>query len=329
MNILIIRVGRAGDIVMLTPAIRAVLDKWPEASLHILTSPDGKRVLNGFDKKISRLVIFDRKGLKGVFAKREVRKQLEEYQYDKVFCFELNPVFLQLVDKENSEVHAIQTTTSVTNYAERCLRVVLPQEDLSKRWLTLPVTNEGKRLAQQQLLEKEIRDDDFVVGLHPSFSALRKFSFRNQATRSQKGWPAESFARLSQLIDEYAQSEKKRIFIVMDLVPEDRELGETIVKASGNKAILFIPPLNFERYKAFLQRVNLLVSPDTGPMHIAAAVGTNLVALFAGHDPRDCGPYVPDDQYQVLQAEKMPQPELGLAAIAPEKVFEACRKYLP
>lgn len=131
------------------------------------------------------------------------------------------------------------------------------------------------------------------------------------------------------MIADYAETHSKRIFVIMDLVPEDRELGEIIVRLSGNRAILFIPPLNFERYKALLQRMNLLVSPDTGPMHIAAAVGTSLVALFAGHDPRDCGPYVPDSQFRVLRAEDMSHPEQGLAAITSETVFNACKVFLP
>ena len=128
---------------------------------------------------------------------------------------------------------------------------------------------------------------------------------------------------------DYAEAKSKRIFIIMDLMPEDRQLGERIVCLSNGRVIMFIPPLNFERYKALLQRMNLLISPDTGPMHIAAAVGTNLLALFAGHDPRDCGPYVPDSQFKVLCAEEMAQPELGLAAISAEKVFEACKTFLP
>lgn len=184
-------------------------------------------------------------------------------------------------------------------------------------------------MARQQLQQNGITDDDFVLGLHPSFSSLRKLSFRNRGTRSQKGWPAEYFANLASMLANYAEVQGKRIFIIMDLVPEDRELGESIVRLSGGKVILFIPPLNFERYKALLQRMDLLVSPDTGPMHIAAAVGTQLVALFAGHDPRDCGPYVPEDQFRVLRAEDTSGPELGLAAILPEAVFEACKTFLP
>jgi hypothetical protein len=59
-------------------------------------------------------------------------------------------------------------------------------------------------------------------------------------------------------------------------------------------------------------------------MHIAAAVGTPLVALFSHMSPRDCGPYVPAGNYTALRAEDTGHPELGLAAISPESVFSAC-----
>lgn len=329
MKILAIRVGRAGDIVMVTPALRAILDKWPDAELHVVTSPDGKRVLKGFHERLSRLIIYQRKGLKGLLEKNRVRKEINQTSYDKVFCFELNPGFLKLVEQQKAELEQITEAATVTNYARRCLQVVCDDTEINNRWLYLPVTDEARSLAKQQLQDKDITDDDFVVGLHPSFSALRKFSFRNRDTRNQKGWPAENFAALARMLSNYGQTCKKRVYVVMDLVPEDRELGEKIVQLSDNKAVLFIPPLNFERYKALLQRMDLLVSPDTGPMHIAAAVGTRLVALFAGHDPRDCGPYVPDEQFTVLRAEDMAEPDQGLAALKPETVFEVCKKYLP
>ena len=328
MKILAVRVGRAGDIVMVTAALQAMLDKWPEAELHVLTSPDGKRVLKDFHERLTRLIIYQRKGLKGLLEKGRIKRQINKTVYDKIFCFELNKSFLKLLDRQPAKIKQIQQQSSVTNYAERCLKVVCQADEIVDRWLYLPVTDEGKRLAQQQLQQRQIGDDDFVIGLHPSFSALRKLSFRNRDTRSQKGWPAEHFAKLACMIAEYAEAQSRRIFVIMDLVPEDRSLGESIVSLSGGRAVLFIPPLNFERYKALLQRMDILVSPDTGPMHIAAAVGTPLVALFAGHDPRDCGPYVPDSQFKILRAEEMAQPELGLAAISPEVVFEACKGFM-
>ena len=75
--------------------------------------------------------------------------------------------------------------------------------------------------------------------------------------------------------------------------------------------------------------MNLLIAPDTGPAHIAAAVDTNLIALFSGHNPNDCAPYTSTDKLRVLRAENMQNPELGLAAISVEDVFQASKAFLP
>ena len=115
----------------------------------------------------------------------------------------------------------------------------------------------------------------------------------------------------------------------MDLLPEEKELGQKIVNASNDTITLLIPPPNFERYKATLSRMNFLIAPDTGPAHIAAAVGTNLVALFSGHNPNDCAPYTAMNKLKILRAEDCQHPELGLAAISAEDVFQASSAFLP
>ena len=59
-------------------------------------------------------------------------------------------------------------------------------------------------------------------------------------------------------------------------------------------------------------------------MHIAAAVGTDLVALFAVHNPRRYGPYTDPARYRTLRAEDAGgAPGQGLGALEPEIVFEA------
>ena len=75
--------------------------------------------------------------------------------------------------------------------------------------------------------------------------------------------------------------------------------------------------------------MKLLIAPDTGPAHIAAAVGTNLIALFSGHNPSDCAPYTSMNKLSVLRAEDCQHPENGLAAISAEDVFQASKKFLP
>lgn len=64
-------------------------------------------------------------------------------------------------------------------------------------------------------------------------------------------------------------------------------------------------------------------------MHVAAAVGTPVVALFAGKDPNDCGPYGDPLRCRVLRAEdEAAGRNRGLAAIPVERVVEACADLL-
>jgi ADP-heptose:LPS heptosyltransferase len=64
-------------------------------------------------------------------------------------------------------------------------------------------------------------------------------------------------------------------------------------------------------------------------MHIAAAVNTNIIALFVDWDPVDCGPFMDNEYYVVLRAEDQQSIETGLKAIKPEMVLNACIKFLP
>lgn len=75
--------------------------------------------------------------------------------------------------------------------------------------------------------------------------------------------------------------------------------------------------------------MNLLVSANTAPMHIAAAVNTPVVALFDGLLPEDCGPFMPSEQYTVLRAEETGKTEAGIAAITPESVLDVAPPYFP
>jgi heptosyltransferase I len=330
-KILAVRVGRAGDVVMVTPALRALLKNYPDAELHVLTAPDGKRILNGFDPRLTRLHIYDRKKLNAFMMRREIRKQIMQEGYDQIYSFELHPGYLKFWHGVQAEVFQITQEEQHLNYSLRCLNVVRKGADrnIDNEWVNLPVQETGRAMAEAMLVEAGITAENFVVAMHPSFSGLRKASFRSKKAHYLRQWPVESFGRLAQLLTEYASQAGLQLKIIMDLLPDERELGEAIVQASNHSVTLLTPVPNFERYKAVLQRANLLVTPNTGPMHIGGAVGTNMVALFSGLSPDDCGPYVSADQYTALRAEDTDKAELGIAAITPGSVFEACKNFLP
>lgn len=327
-KILAIRVGRSGDIVMITAALKALLKKYPDADIDVLTSPDGKRLLTGFDRRLHITYVHERKALFEYFKRREIIKNIAKQAYDCVYCFELNPSFSQFYRYISAEIFQLQQTDRLMNYAERCLELVSGKVESGSEhdWIWLPVTEAGRDKAKEILREVDINPNTIVVGFHPSFSGLRKSWVRSLGHREEKAWPEENFGVLAVELDKYAQENGLDLVVIMDLVEEDRALGERIVKASHGVVKMLIPPLNFDRYKATLERMNVLVVPNTGPMHIAGAVGTNLVALFGHLNPVDSGPYV--DEHKATLLTSAGSESAGVAGISIQQVFEACKPYL-
>lgn len=327
-RILVVRVGRAGDMVMITPALRAILEKHSEAEVHLLTSPDGRRVLRGFDQRVTHTLIYERHDLGGLLQRRRLKRELAGGGYTHVYCFETNSSYHALLNGLPAEQFILAPTVEPVPFPQRCLALVT-QPPPPGQWSWLPLTDTGRAAARAMLASAGIHDDDFVVGLHPSFSALGKLAVRGRDVRRRKTWPLASFARAAVLLAEYGARQGLRLRMICDLLPEERALGRELVERSRGAVTLFTEPPDFERYKATIARMNVLITPDTGPMHVAAAFGTPLVALFSGRDPRDCGPYTDPARYIVLRSEETEQPELGLAALSPVVVFAAAAMFLP
>jgi heptosyltransferase-1 len=329
-QILVIRVGRAGDMVMITPALLAIIDNYPEHEVHILTSQDGKRVLSGFDSSITKIYIFQKKRVQTILARRKQLNDIQKTGYEYIFNFELKPSYKRLYKSLNAKVFELDESEPKLNYAKRCLNVVQKsiENEISNYWDWLPVTDDGVEKARIQLSGNGIYDTDFVVGIHPSFSGSKKGLFSNKNRNYMREWPVEYFAELINMLAKYSDENNLNIKIVIDLLPDEKVIGERIVEDVGDNLVLYTMKPDFQRYKALIKRMNLLITPDTGPMHIAAALGTKIVCLFSGKSPEDCGPYIDPTDYIALVAENY-DAEVGLQAIKPEHVFDACKRFLP
>ncbi|MDH5570980.1 MAG: hypothetical protein OEY89_04385 [Gammaproteobacteria bacterium] len=330
-KILVIRVGRAGDIVMITAALSSIFKNYPVAEVDVLSGIDGKRVLKNFHPNLGNIYIYNRKDGLSFVKKRKLINEFSNNNYELVFNFELNPSFREFYTQLNADIYEIDQSEPHLHYSQRCINVVACalKNKVEQEWAYLPVSDEGRKKARDLLQGSGVTDSSFVIGIHPSFSGLKKSFFRNKSQNYLREWPAENFAKVAVLINEYAQSKGIDSKIVMDLLPEENELGERIVKASNGVVILFTPTPDFERYKAMIERMDMLLVPNTGPMHIAAAVNTKMITLFSGLKVEDCGPFMPAEKFIALKSEDCNKPELGISAITPEQVFESCKNFLP
>ncbi len=320
-----------GDVVMITPALRALLDAFDTAEFHLLTSVEGRRVLEGFDSRIRRTLVYDRKPLRGLVARRRIRSALERIPYTHAFVFESGVHYHDLLRDVADSVHLLGAREGPVHYARHCLDLVAAGTGraVGDGWAELPVHEEGKRRAAALMRTAGIDDATVVVGLHPtSWLLTRARRFVHRRLLAHRVWPAESFAALASTIHRWAADHSMRLRLVVDVLPEERRFGEAIRDLSGGVVTLFSASPDFERYKGVLRRMDLLVTIDTGPMHIAAALDTPLVCLFSDKSPLDCGPYMPPERHAVLRSEDAATPERGMAAIAAADVFEACLPFL-
>jgi ADP-heptose:LPS heptosyltransferase len=105
-----------------------------------------------------------------------------------------------------------------------------------------------------------------------------------------KRWPAERFAALAQ-----ALHRRHGLVSIVTWGPSERPLAEAIVAASAGTARVS-PETGIGDLAAVMRGASLVVSGDTGPLHIAAAVGAPLVGLYGPTWPERNGPWNPEDQ---------------------------------
>ncbi|KTC99326.1 glycosyltransferase family 9 protein [Legionella erythra] len=318
MNILLVRIGRLGDIVMILPAVKEIQRLYPKATIHVVTSPDGIRLLKAFGLNPGTMVQYKNNILSRLWELYKVRRFIRRQPFDVVYCFERKKRTLSWLP---APAKIIEPSHELQHYAWRCLTLVTasPEQDYKRHYL--PVNPQKIPPLHAFLSTQGIACDTILIGLHPTYSGFNKWG-KGKESRHRL-WPWQHFAKLALMLADYGKKNGMDIKVVMDLLPEERRLGEQIQAASQGRAVLLPTEPDFQRYLCFLQRLNVLVVANTGVMHLAAALNTPLVALFSELHPGDCGPYMPEERFNVLRAEDTANPERGLEAIAVEAVFDA------
>jgi heptosyltransferase-1 len=146
-----------------------------------------------------------------------------------------------------------------------------------------------------------------------------------------KRWPVEYF---SQLVSLLAKKFPVTRFAILGSA-EDRPLGEIIFRAEPARCLNLCGEISLPEMIEWIRLCDLMITNDTGPMHVAAALGKPLVALFGPTEPRRTGPYGQLENVLRIELPCSPclksfctwkNPNECLNAISPATVFErVCR----
>lgn len=329
MRILVLRVGRLGDMVMVAPAIRYLLDQHPDAEMTLVTSPDGRRLFGDFDPRLDEIWVFRTSNPGRRLSRMVLRLWLRHRHFGKKYCLETD-------ERHHSILASVPGETVLfddkkpdlpTHYSAQCLQLV-GSRDFSPSSVStpvFPVSNAGHEKAELQLASAGIQKNNLIIGLHPGFSARQGWGRRK--TKHAKSWPIERWAELGRRLSDLGQKQNRRIRLIADLLPSDKTLGRRLAELGAGDITVFLEKPDFERYKALLARIDILVSPDSGPMHLASSLNTAVVALFSGNNPLCCGPFVNPDTHSIVSTIPLEHPD-GIAALTVEQVYGTCVKQL-
>jgi len=295
MKILAVRVGRVGDTVMMTPALTALLQYYPDADITLLVSPVGKALLKDFHGNIKNIWTWNRSGLlKPTIDKNNILKKLEQSHFDKIICFDTSPRIGGLFKNVDTDFQQYTGSTEFKHCAKAYLDFVAEvcNKEVVNTYNYLPVKQKDHDSVDDELQKHGISKDDRLLMIHPTFSGYSRFSIRKRQAKLRKLWSPQNYGKLVQKIIQSQSGTSTPIKVFMVLLPDEISYGEKIVRESSNNILLLQSESTFERYKAMIARADVLLTPDSGPMHMASALGTKVVAFFSMKDPGDCGPYM-------------------------------------
>ena len=314
-RILFIAEGQLGDLLLLTPALRAVKSRFPSSSVSVLVVERHKEVeipsgqfadLNatpgeressvlGTNKNVDELLIVNRlalrsfHGLKRIKAELAIGRSLRRRKFDAAICTFPEDRFALWafasgarvrVGQNKQSLHRLLTHKADIEKASKgvleyyCALAMAVGAEIVSHTTEYEIPESSKRWADEFLRANALEDKRRIVAIHPG------------ATGNYKIWPPERYAALIGYLDDRQDTR-----IVLCRGDQDESIIEAI------KQIIRCPVVEVEtggdvgRFAAVLQRCALCISNDSGPRHLAVAVGTPTLAFFRQHHDREWGIY--------------------------------------
>ena len=319
MNILLQRIGRLGDMVMILPALKELKRLYPQAHFYFITGTDGIRLLKLIGIPKENIWVYRQSLWWRWFDRLTLQRYLKQMPFHKIYSFECSRKKSALLP---STAYLIDNKPSTLHYAARALSLVNPSFDVSSTSHYLPLPTDALNDPLNDLFKQhQITPTTILVGFHPTFSGWNRLG--NKQDKKHRLWPRTHFAALALKLSHYAKERGLDLKIIINVLDEELFIAQDIINLSKGAVRLIPNVISFEQYLALLQRLQLMIVANTGVLHLTAALNTPMVALFSGGDPEDCGPYMPKDKFTVLRAEDTAHPDLGLAALTVDQVFDA------
>jgi len=312
-NILVIDFGQLGDVVLSLPALRAIRERFPQARITVAVGKPGAEVVNlsGYAHAtlvVDRVALRDGPKLVSIIRIAKFVKEVRRAKFD--FVIDLHSLsetnllgFLSGAPKRLYSRRPGRSLDYLANFdprppveedhkkkhlIDRYLDVLLPLGIKDADRLPRLRTRAEDIAAIDKLLKKEKAEIGApLIGLFPGAGHL------------SRRWPLERFAELA---DYLTRNDGVRVIVFAG--PEERALVPQMRRLFPPSALVF-DKLTISQLAAAQARLAVFVANDTGPMHIAAAVGTPVVLLLDRRAPES---YLPlGEHHRIIYSSTIPE----------------------
>jgi heptosyltransferase-1 len=346
-RLLVVRLGAMGDILHALPAVTALRCAHPEWVIDWVVEPVWSALLTAqpgmvrdTPNEFPRQPIVDgvyfastRKWRRNLLARetrdeiRALRRALKREPYDAV------------VDVQGAVRSALLGRMA---RSRRYIGEEKPRESVARLLFTERVETRGVHVIEQDMeLASAIAADELtpVQPLLPFDVAAEEWADKLMANGGgapavlinpgagwgAKRWPVERYADVARgLLN-------RGLRVLVNAGPGEVLLADTIVKRTGGGATSLM--CSIEQLIAITRRVSLAIAGDTGPLHLACALGRPVVGIYGPTDPSRNGPF--GTRFKVLRNvesrrdhTRREEPESGLLTITPDEVLEAAGELL-
>ena len=343
-RLLIVLIAGIGDLVMASASLRALRNGHADAEIHLVTSSEACTLAENYpyiDRVWSFPVREIRKdklqGLRSINVIREMRKA----RFD--LCLNLYRVTSWLGALRMGLLISLISPRSKAGHDSNGFGIFL-----DKKAPRGTFENRHFKDAMMELAKLaggvpddagiEIFWDKNVEGKWANLFPMEKqknkplwIGINPGADRLQKRWSPENHAAVADRLSEVLEV---KIFVFGG--PGEEHLARHIEKAMKHPVVNLAGKLSLNELAYVISRLDLFVTNDSGPMHIAAAVKTPVVALFGPENPVYTRPYTTPDLYRIVQKELRCRPCMNkrcdrpvcMESLKPEDVLQACSELL-
>ncbi|TXH72724.1 MAG: lipopolysaccharide heptosyltransferase family protein [Lysobacteraceae bacterium] len=286
----LLRLSALGDVTHVVPLVRTLRRAWPDVRLSWVIGKGEQKLLEGLDGV--EFLVYDKKtGLGGMRALRrachgrrfDILLQLQvagranllsafiparrRVGYDKSRSKDLHGLFINERIPDRAGIHVLDAIGSF------CEPLGLKQAEVT--W-DLPVPDSAREWARAQWPE----------------DGLRTLAISPCSSHALRNWRAERYAAVADHVLERGW----RVVMLGGRSALERDTTDAILatmraEAPRGRVLDLVGKDTLKQLPALLERADLLMTPDSGPMHIANAMGTKVLGLHAASNPARSGPY--------------------------------------